>query len=151
MKTVFAAATALAVVLATVPIAAGRQKKATGQAPATPVIVIKRPTVIAFFPPVSDQELENDAGTIDALADFQFYAAAAREPLAKAGVDLHEIYARSFRVRDGARSTTFRSGNVEVGYYLVAPGKKRHVEEDGVMTDTDLFGLVRDHFGITVR
>jgi hypothetical protein len=65
-----------------------------------PVILVRRATVIAFFQPVTEQELAKDGNLIDALADFQHYAAEAREPLRKAGVDFHEVYARSFQLRE---------------------------------------------------
>jgi len=61
-----------------------------------PVFDIKRPTIIAFFPPVTQAQLEKDPDTNEALADFQLYAKQVREPLRKAGIEFHELYAHSF-------------------------------------------------------
>jgi hypothetical protein len=41
---------------------------------------VRRPVVVAFFPPVTEAEF-NDSGTNDALDDFQFYARRVWQPL----------------------------------------------------------------------
>ena len=111
-----------------------------------PVFDIKKPTIVAFFPPVSEADLR-DGDTNEALTDFQFYAAQVREPLRKAGVDFEETYATSFEVRLGNKTTLFRPGEVTVGYYFIAPGKKPHIEY-GVMTDLDLLDVAHKYLGI---
>jgi hypothetical protein len=110
-----------------------------------PHIVVRGPTIIAFFPPVEQPELEKDFDTNAALDDFQFYAAKVREPLSKSAIAFHEVYARSFRVTTGTRSIVFRPDKVEAGYYFVAPGKKPRIEY-GVMTDADLLQVAREYF-----
>jgi len=116
-------------------------------APKQPKIVVHGPTIIAFFSPVTQAELDhNTGGANEALSDFQFYAAQVREPFSKSAIAFHEIYARSFRVTLGSHTIIFRPEKVEVGYYLVAPGKEPRVEY-GVMTDTDLLGVAREYFG----
>jgi hypothetical protein len=118
-------------------------------APKQPTIAVRGPTIIAFFPPVTQAELEKDtSGTNEALDDFQFYAAKVREPLSKSAIAFHEVYAHSFRITIGRRSTVFRPEKVEVGYYFVVPGKEPRVEY-GVMTDADLLQAARDYFGTT--
>lgn len=47
-----------------------------------PVVVVAGPIVVAFFL-VTKTELQQDADTNEALADFQFYAKEVREPLEK--------------------------------------------------------------------
>jgi hypothetical protein len=111
--------------------------------------VIRRPTVVAFFPPVSEQEL-SDAGSNACLAHFQFSANEARKPLHDAGITFIENYAESFRVRIGKTVTTFRPDKIKVGYYLVAPGKEPRVEY-GVMTEDDLLKTARKYFGSNVK
>ena len=66
-----------------------------------PVIVVRGPTVVAFFEPVPQAKLEKEPDTNEALADFQLYATSVREPLRKAGIEFHELYAHSFRLRVG--------------------------------------------------
>jgi hypothetical protein len=115
-----------------------------------PTIVVHRPTVVAFWVPMSQKELEADPGANEALSDFQFYASQVREPFRKAAIDFHEVYAASFRIRAGVKTLTFRPGRITVGYYLIAPGKKPRVEY-GVETDVDLFDVAHDYFGIIVK
>jgi hypothetical protein len=73
-----------------------------------PSFVVHGPTIVAFFPPVKQNELADDADTNEALADFQEYANRLREPLRKAGIDFHEIYASAFRIRNGTKSEILR-------------------------------------------
>jgi hypothetical protein len=120
------------------PAAAGKQ----------PIVIVRGPTVVAFFEPVTQAKLEKDPHTNESLADFQLYARSVRAPLGKAGIEFHELYAHSFRLRVGNELTTFRPVKADVGYYLVAPGKKPHVEY-GVMTDADLLQVANEYFGIT--
>jgi hypothetical protein len=115
-----------------------------------PLVVAEGRTIVAFFPPVSDAELQKDSDTNEALADFQLYATQVREPLKNAGIEFHELYTHSFRVRVGKVVTTFRPAKVDVGYYLVVPGKKPRIEY-GVMTDVDLLHCAKDYFGTLVK
>ena len=110
---------------------------------------VRRPVVVAFFPPITEADF-NDSGTNDALDDFQYYARRVWQPLRKAGVDFHEVYAHSFRIRLGTRTTTFRPVKVDVGYYFVAPGKKPRVEY-GVMTDADLLQVANEYFSLAPK
>jgi hypothetical protein len=119
-----------------------------GSAAEQPVIVIRRPTIVAFFAPVPRAKLKKHSDTDEALADFQFYAANARNTLQDAGIDFREVYVSSFRVQRGGRTTTFRPGKIKLGYYFVSLDKEPHVEY-GVMTDTDLFQVAKDYFAVT--
>jgi hypothetical protein len=112
-----------------------------------PVIAVRGPTVVAFFEPVPPGKVDKDTDTNEALADFQLYARSVRTPLRKAGIEFHELYAHSFRLRIGTQSITFRPVKEDVGYYLVAPGKKPRIEY-GVMTDSDLLQVANAYFGI---
>ncbi len=114
-----------------------------------PVVVVAGPTIVAFFP-VTKTELQKDADTNEALADFQFYAKQVREPLKKTGVEFQEVYARSFRVRIGQEATVFRPAKGNVGYYLIVPGKKPRVEYV-VMTNTDLLQVANEYFGTSAK
>jgi hypothetical protein len=115
-----------------------------------PVVVVHGPTVVAFFEPVTQAKLAKEPDTNEALADFQLYATSVREPLRKAGIEFHELYTHSFRLRVGNRLTTFRPVKGDVGYYLVAPGKKPRIEY-GVITDVDLLQVANEYFGIPAK
>jgi len=113
-------------------------------------IVVRGPTIIAFFAPVTAAELDKDPDTNEALADFQVYAARSRKRFQGSGIDFREIYALSFNIKRGGSTTTFRSGKSGVGYYFVTSNGKPHVEY-GVRTDDDLVRIAREHFGIIVK
>jgi hypothetical protein len=114
--------------------------------PATkpPAFVVRGPTIVAFFPPVRHEDL-NDSDTNEELSDFQVYAGRAQEPLRKAGIEFHVVYSRSFRIRVGTKSTIFRPGKIELGYYFVAPGKTPRVEY-GVLSDGDILEIAKEYF-----
>jgi hypothetical protein len=114
-----------------------------------PTIDIRQPTIIAFFPPVTQKDL-NDGETNEALSDFQHYAALVRQPLQTAGIAFEELYERSFRISSGGRVTTFHPAKGKIGYYLVAPDKKPRIEY-GVMTSSDLLGVAREYFGVAIK
>jgi hypothetical protein len=123
---------------------------AAPSAPAQNTIVVRGPTVVAFCPPVTEKQLETDEDMNEVLADFQLYAARVGEPLKKAGIDFHQVYAWSFRVRTGTKVVTFRTGKVEIGYYFIAPGKKPRIEY-GVDTDDGLLQIAHEYFGILAK
>ena len=64
----------------------GTQASPVAAAEKQPVVVVAGPMIIAFFP-VTRGELQKDADTNEALADFQLYAKQVREPLKKAGIE----------------------------------------------------------------
>jgi len=112
-----------------------------------PNFQIRKPTIIAFFPPVNYNDIDDD--TADALDDFQYYADEARGSLKRAGVDFEEVYTRSFTVHVDNKTILFRTHKDDVGYYYIAPGKKPHVEY-GVMTDDDILDEAHDYFGVPI-
>lgn len=118
---------------------------ATAAEPQT-TITVKGPTIVAFFEPVTEAELQANPDINEVLADFQLYAGGARKAFQNTGIDFHEIYARSFKIRIGTRTTTFRPGKITVGYYFVAPGKKPRIEY-GVNTDSGLLEISKEYFG----
>jgi hypothetical protein len=117
----------------------------TGQESPIPTFVIERPTVIAFFPPMTDAELEKDPDMNEVLGDFQLYASQAAPRLKKAGIDFEFASATEFKVKNGGILHDFKTGKVRVGYYFVAPGKEPRVEY-GVRDDLDILDIARKHF-----
>jgi len=111
-----------------------------------PAFEIKQPTIVAFFPPVSDTDLR-DGDTNESLSDFQFYAMQVREPLRKIGIDFEVVYVHSFEVDFRNKKSLFHPGKSEVGYYFIAPAEKPRVEY-GVMTDGDILDVAHKYFGI---
>ena len=114
------------------------------------LIIVRGPSIVAFFAPVTQAELEKDPDINETLSDFQFYATQVRKPLKEGGIEFYELYASSIQLRVGKRVTIFRLGKVSVGYYLVAPGRKPRIEY-GVMTDEDLLQVAHKYFGIPIK
>jgi hypothetical protein len=111
-----------------------------------PTITVRGPTIVPFFERVTAAELKADPDTNEALSDFQVYAERARKAFQRTGIEFREIYARSFKIRIRARTTTFRPGKITVGYYFVAPGKKPRIEY-GVNADDGLVDIAKEYFG----
>ena len=116
----------------------------------TPTFDVHGPTILAFFPPVTEAELLKDPDANTALDDFQFYARKVRQPLEKKGIEFREVYAHRFSIRRGTTVLTFAPKKTQVGYYFVAPGKKPHIEY-GVMTDADLLQAADEYFRAAQR
>lgn len=134
-------------VLATVSCAIGNSQTAE-RLPQT--FVIHKRTIVAFFPRVTQADLDSDEDTNEALSDFQFYSGSVRASLQKAGIDFLDADSPSFRVRIGTKIQTFHAGKVLIGYYFTAPGRLPHVEY-GVRTDTDLLDAARKYFRIAIQ
>ncbi len=115
----------------------------------TPIFDVVRPTVLAFFRPASHM---NDTGSSanDTLSDFQVYLNKAKYPLQRSGIDVQEIYARSFKVRIGTTITTYQTRKIGIGYYMVSPGKKPRIEY-GLLNDTDLISVADEYFGVNAK
>lgn len=114
-----------------------------------PVFLIHGPTIVAFFPPTTQSDLDSSDGVNEALSDFEFYVDSARPPLQKAGVDFEEAYARSFKIRVAAKTIMFRGKKNRAGYYFIAPKRNPHVQY-GVMTDQDILDTAQKYFSISI-
>lgn len=115
-----------------------------------PTLVIHGPTVVAFFAPITEKELENNSDENEALGDFQFYNSNAKSTLHNAGIEFLEADYVSFRIRIGKTVRTYRTDKMGVGYIFISPGKAPRIES-GVMTDEDLLQVARKYFGVPIR
>ena len=110
-----------------------------------PTFNVERPAIIAFFPPMTDAELEKNPDMNEVLGDFQLYASRAAPRLKRAGIDFEIASAVTFKVKIGKSVRTFKTGKVGVGYYFIAPGKQPRIEY-GVHDDLDLLDIARKYF-----
>ena len=113
-----------------------------------PEFKIERPTIIAFYSP-NKLAKEDAPDENEVRADFQLYTGQAKPPLQKMGVALLDTAARTFRIRNGDQTTTFRASS-NVGYYFIAPGKEPRIEYE-VMTDVDLVQAAREYFQLKFK
>lgn len=111
----------------------------------TPVINASGPTLIAFFAPVTQEEVDKNDETSEALSDFQWHLREVKQKLQKAGISVHEIYTRKFEVVTGNKKKVFKPGKIDVGYYFVKPGKSPKVEY-GVMSNIDIIEVAGEYF-----
>jgi len=130
----------LVLILLTVAIPIGAQKKKF------PTFDVLRPMIVAFFPPVTEVELQHDPDTTETLSDFQEYTRRVREPLHTRGIEFHEVYGNRFGIRRGKTVVIFTPDKVQVGYYFIAPNKKPRIEY-GVNTDDRLLQMADEYFG----
>ena len=114
-----------------------------------PLILVQRPTIVAFFVPMTEAEANSGGGDAEALGDFNYYIYKVERRLKRVGIELQQVNGRSFKVRDGTRTSLFETGKIGVGYYFIAPGKEPHVEY-GVMTDEDLVDAAKKYFGLAI-
>ena len=112
----------------------------------TPVIDVSGPTLIAFFAPVTQEEVDKNDETSEALSDFQWHLREVKQKLQKAGITVHELYTRKFEVETGNKKKVFKPGKIDVGYYFVKPGKSPKVEY-GVMSNIDIIEAAGEYFG----
>lgn len=113
----------------------------------TPVIIVSGPTLVAFFAPVTQEEVDKDVETADALDDFQWHLREVKQKLEKAGISVHEIYARKFEVVTGKKRKIFKPAKIEVGYFFVKSGKSPKVEY-GVMSNMGIVDAAENYFGL---
>lgn len=128
-------------------IASGYAQTAT---PTIPTFVVHGPTIVAFFPHVTDAEMESNPDTNEVLGDFQLYVGAASKPLREAGIDFQVVDGRAFNIRIGTKVRGFHSGKIGIGYYFIAPGKKPRIEY-GVLVDADILDVANKYFGIAIK
>ncbi|QWV92374.1 hypothetical protein KP004_14315 [Geomonas oryzisoli] len=112
-----------------------------------PVITVSGPTLIAFFAPVTQEEVEKSGDTSEVLNDFQWHLREVKQKLQKAGISVHEIYVRKFAVVTDNKRKVFKPGKIDVGYYFVKPGKVPKVEY-GVMSNVDIVDASGVYFGL---
>jgi hypothetical protein len=119
------------------------------QCAAEDVIVVRGPTLIAFFPQVSEQQAEAMPDLVEMLDDFHFHLNSAGEMLRAAGVSIHVRPAGEIRILDGDRVRVLAPppDGSAIGYYMVAPGREPSLVL-GVYTDVDLIEAAGRHLGL---
>jgi hypothetical protein len=122
---------------------------ASAKSAGTEPVVVNGPTIVAYFPPVTQSAVDADQGLSETLGDFQFHLRTAEPCLKKAGIAVFERYGVSFDLRDGSAGTIFRPKTNEIGYYFIAPGRKPRIERS-LIADVGLLQIAREYFGLNV-
>ena len=118
------------------------------QQPALPVIAVTGPTIVAFFPDVSQNEIDGDFDLDTTLEDFQRSARGIRAFANTNSISFHELYSHAFLIRTRGLTIRFEAlaDSGGIGYYLTAPGMEPLVLY-GVHTDSDVASTASGYFG----
>src|SRR5262249_44364593 len=120
--------------------------------PATPVFLVKQPTIVAFFSLKSGDLQDPDMS--ESYRDFQRYVASARGRLERHGVKVEQAVGTSFTVQvgagTGAAKMRFTPVRRQCGYYFIAPGRQPQVAL-GVISDDDIVRGAQRYFGEMLR
>jgi hypothetical protein len=113
--------------LAFAPTAIAAQDAAIDARVAVESVTVIRPTVIGFFPPVTQTEVDRNESLSSALAHVQWALEDARKCLPRDSVDVKLVYATTLvLIQPGLPPTTFTfAGDSVFGAFLLAPGRPR--------------------------
>src|SRR3954469_18838551 len=105
---------------------------------------ITGPTLIAFYPPVRQAQVDSSDDLSEALGDFSFHLSAAQDSLRALGFTIVERPYDSLRVVEGATSREIKLSrdSAQLGYVFIAPGRRDEISY-GVMTNMDLINTAR--------
>jgi len=113
--------------LALLPLAC---RGAPAPAPAGPspadsaAVVVAGPTVVGFFPPVTEAQTAADEELNALLDDFGWHLSAATVSLRARGYQVEVRFTDTLYFREGTRRWRFvPPDTARIGYYLVAPGR----------------------------
>ena len=124
-------------------------RTATGDSTA---VVLNGPTIIAFFPAVTQAQVDSSEELSTVLDDFDYHLASARLSLRSLGFQVVERPRGSIRLLNGtsSREVSPASDSADVGYVFAAPGRPALISY-GVMTDSDLIDAARAFLGLQSR
>jgi hypothetical protein len=102
------------------------------------------PTLIAFYPTVTQAQVDSSADLATVLEEFSLYLSTAQDSLRALGFVIIERPPGPFRVidRTGSRHINLRPDSADVGYVFVAPGRPHRVFY-GVVTNPELIAAGR--------
>lgn len=102
------------------------------------------PTLIAFFPTVTQAQVDSSDDLATVLDDFTFHLGSANDSLTKLGFVVIDRPHGTFLIVDGAgsRQITPALDSADVGYVFIAPGRRDHLAY-GVMASLDLVEAAR--------
>ena len=102
-------------------------------------ITITGPTLIGFYPLVSNEQIEKDEGLATVLDDFSFHLGTAQDSLRAAGFTVHLLGGDTLWLRTGTdRSRVVRDRDSSTVGYLFADTLLRRVFVYGVRGGIDL-------------
>jgi hypothetical protein len=106
--------------------------------------MVHGPTLIAFFPGVSQAKVDSSADLATVLDDFSYHLSTAMDSLRALGITVvqHPAGIIDLIEAHGRRQFVPAKDSADVGYAFVAPGRRNQVYY-GVMTNSDLITKAR--------
>lgn len=89
-------------------------------------IVVERPTIVGFFPAVTESDVEADAGVNSALEHWEWALENAQRCFGPKGVHVQAVLADKVVIEtDGqiVEAVPRLGATADIGYYLLAPGR----------------------------
>jgi hypothetical protein len=95
-------------------------------APRAKRVVVARSSIVGFFPAVTEQQLETDAGIASALEHWEWALENAQGCFGPKGIHVQAVVADAIRIESDGRAIEIapRLGTApDIGYYLITPGR----------------------------
>jgi hypothetical protein len=100
---------------------------AADSAAAVETVEVAGPMIVAFLPPMTDEQLEHEAGASESVAHVEFALADAERCLRRRAVEIRRVFATHFVLVQGGHRTSVRIPGDwprSVGAYLLDPGRR---------------------------
>lgn len=112
--------------------------------PDSMAVRIHGPTLISFYPTVTQAQIDSSEDLATVLDDFSYHLSTAQDSLRAMGFTIVDHPPGTIRIVDasGSRDIVLAPDSAEVGFVFVAPGRRDRVMY-GVMTGGDLIDAGR--------
>lgn len=112
--------------------------------PDSTAVHVHGPTLISFYPTVTQAQIDSSEDLATVLDDFSYHRSTAQDSLRAMGFTMVDHPPGTIRVIDasGSRSIVLAPDSADVGFVLVAPGRRDRVMY-GVMTGGELIDAGR--------
>ena len=118
---------------------AARARSDSAPANDSGLVHIQGPTLVAFYPQVTQAQIDSSEDLATVLDDFSYHLSTAMDSLRALGITVEDRPTGRLQLLDGGRRRQFlpAKDSADVGYVFLAPGQAEKVYY-GVMTNADL-------------
>ena len=127
---------------------APRAKPDSAPASDSGLVHIQGPTLVAFYPQVTQAQIDSSEDLATVLDDFSYHLSTAMDSLRLLGITVDDRPTGRLQLLDGGRRRQFlpAKDSADVGYVFLAPGRADRVYY-GVMTNADLVAAAHAYLG----
>jgi hypothetical protein len=110
------------------------------------LIVIEGPTLVAFYPPVSQAQVDTSEELATVFDDFSYHLSSAADSLRALGITVRERPVGDIRLVEAGKQRQFRPAkdSADFGYLYLAPGRAQRVYYS-VMSNSDLVETAHEY------